>query len=129
MHNKNNTNLWKNIKYVYGLILKKDIILFIFSILDVLINSCLYYSFSYLLKIIIEDLELNAEFEVILVHLLILTVLMLILSIFKDFIKNTCMWRWDKFYFNFLVYKNDKVMNIDYQKFEDPNFQNCLKKV
>ena len=38
------------------------------------------------------------------------------------------MWRWDKFYFNFLVYKNDKVMNIDYQKFEDPNFQNCLKK-
>ncbi len=121
-------NLFSNLGFVLKRVLKYETITLPLDLIAIIIGSFLSFFGSYLLKIIIEEIELNSDIKTIMLKVIIFCAIVLVFNIIKNAFEQMSWWRTVRLRCKVIIEKNEKIINMDYQTLENPEVQDMADK-
>lgn len=126
--NPSQERLFSNLKYVFLTVTKLEKGLVFLSFSSIILVSFSSFTGSFILKEVINDLELGIQIKQIIIKALIILVIMATLAIVSTILENVIWWRIIRLRTKVIIEKNEKVLTMDYQTLENPEIHDMADK-
>lgn len=119
---------FSNLKYVFSTVIKLEKGLVLVTFISIILISISSFAGSFILKEIINNLEVGVQAKDIIIKVIIILTVMASLAIISTILENTIWWRIIRLRTKVIIEKNEKLLTMNYQTLEDPEVQDLAEK-
>ncbi len=120
--------VWSNIRWILGAMKRSEPKLLALIPVGMVCAPMMNYLWTFISKFVIDMITGDAGWEALLWLMGIFTLIQASSTMMNTYYYNDCWWRYIKTRLDLISEKNEKVMSVDFQNLEDPDFMDCFQK-